>query len=228
MNWLQLAQAVFRETGLSSITGPTTYASATGDTLRIFEWVQQSAEAIYQARSDWRFRRKTATLASTTLSTLTDADFALTDFGQWKRPTQTYRPTCYRVAAGTGEETLLYPLVYDIFRARFLVGQQTAGIPQYFTISPAEEILLGPAPSEAVRLSFDYTAEYTPMTVETQTPALPANRHMAIVWRALMEYAGYDAASEAYQRAQANYTREWSALCREQLDAPAFRARALS
>jgi len=35
---------------------------------------------------------------------------------------------------------------------------------------------------------------------------MPERFHMAIVWRALMLYGGYEAASESYQRGQNEFT----------------------
>jgi hypothetical protein len=45
------------------------------------------------------------------------------------------------------------------------------------------------------------------MAADTDTPAMPSEHHMLIVWRALMLYAGFDEAGGLFQHANANYKR---------------------
>jgi hypothetical protein len=52
------------------------------------------------------------------------------------------------------------------------------------------------------------------MTVDTDTPMIPTRFHNLIVWRALAEYGGFDAASEVFTRADRNYAMGMSACCR--------------
>jgi hypothetical protein len=92
MNYLQIAQAVKRESGLSG-GGPSSIASALGDDARIFQWVNWAARDITLAREDWRWRRGAATLASTSNQTNTATDFGLTDFASWKDSAGLYKPS---------------------------------------------------------------------------------------------------------------------------------------
>lgn len=228
MNFLQLAQAVKRESGLSG-GGPSAYASATGDDLRIFNWVNWAARDIALAREDWRWRRGSATAASTTTQANTAATaFGLTDFASWKGENYVYKPSAYRISDGASTERKLVWMTYDQFRMTFMVGDQTPGVSTYWSISPSEEFLLGPAPDSAHFIRADYVKDYTDLAADGDVPAMPARFHMLIVWRALLEYGGYDAASEVYQRAQQNYQLMWTSLVQNQLDTPTVAARSLA
>lgn len=227
MNYLQIAQAVKRESGLpGAITGVST---TVGEDVRIFNWVNWAARDISLAREDWRWRRGMATAASTTLQTNTAAaSFGLTDFASWKGANSTYKPTAYRLSDGAAMEQALQWMTYDQFRMTFLVGAQTPGAAQYWSISPSEEFLLGPAPDSAHFIRADYVKDYTDLVADTDVPAMPARFHMMIVWRALLEYGGFDAASEVYQRAEQNYKLMWTSLVQNQLEAPSVMARSLA
>ena len=65
-------------------------------------------------------------------------------------------------------------------------------------------------------------------TADTDTPAMPTRFHSLIVWRALTEYGGYDAASEVFQRADRNYTMAMPALLQSQLPQRWIAARGLA
>lgn len=225
MNFVQLAREVKRETGLSG-GGPASVATAAGDDLRIFNWVNWAARDITLQREDWGWRRGSATVASTLLQANTAAAFGVTDLATWKRENPTYKPSVRRLSE-PGEGPLRW-LDYDSFRALFIVGTHTPGQPQYWSTSPAGDFLIGPTPDSACFLRADYIKDYTSLTADTDIPAIPARFHSLIVWRALMEYGGFDAAQEVYMRAEKNYDMAWPQLSQSELATPRFRARGLS
>ena len=226
MNFLQLAQAVKRESGLTgSVTG---FVNAIAEDLRIFSWVNWAARDITLSREDWRWRRASAILASTTDQTNTSAAFGLTDFASWKPSNNVYRPSAYRVADTAASEHPLQWLDYDTFMQRFGIGTQTPGVSTYWTVSPSDAFMLGPAPDTEHYVRADYVRDYTEMTVDADTPLIPARFHMIIVWAALMEYGGFDAASEVYQRAEKNRASVWAQLIQSQTEPMSFTARSLA
>ncbi len=174
------------------------------------------------------WRRGAATLASTANSANSATAFGLTDFASWKVAAGVYKPSAYRVADGLGSEHELLWLSYDQYRKQFGLGVQTPGSAQYWSISPSEEFLLGPAPDSAHFVRADYIKDYQDLANDTDTPLLPTRFHMAIVWRALMEYGGFDAAGEVYQRAEKNYTLTWTNMVQSQLEMPTMMARSLA
>ena len=191
-------------------------------------WVNWAARDITLSREDWRWRRGMATLASTVTQVNAPAAFGLTDFASWKAGNATYKPSAYRVSDGASMEQPLAFVDYDTFRQRYLVGVQTPSAVQGWSVSPSEEFLLGPAPDSAHFVRADYIKDYTDMVADADVPAMPLRFHMLIVWRALMEYGGFDAASEVYQRAERNYNLAWPQLTQSQLEAPSFMARSLA
>lgn len=227
MNYLQLAQAVKQESGMAG-SGPTDVATTVQSERRIFSWVDWAARDIALQREDWRWRRGSATLASTTSMANAPAAFGLTDFASWKGANSKYWPTAYRISDGAATESKLTWLEYDEFRIKFMTGAQAPGLAQYWSVSPSEEFLIGPTPDSAHFIRADYVKDYAPLTQNTDTPPMPARFHMLIVWRALKEYGGYDAASEVYQRASENYQAMWPGLVQSQLEAPGFIARSLA
>lgn len=227
MNYLQLAQAVKRESGLSGAIA--TVASTTTEDVRIANWVNWAARDIHLAREDWRWRRGSATANSTsTQANTASSAFGLTDFASWKRENGVYQPSAYRISDGSGTERRLFWMPYDQFRMQFTVGTQTAGVATYWSISPSEEFLLGPAPDGPHFVRADYVKDYTDLSADGDTPTMPSRFHMMIVWRALVEYGGFDAAGEVYQRADQNYRLMWTALVQSQLEAPSFAHRSLA
>ena len=227
MNLLQLTQAVKRESGMAG-GGPLSVSTTVLQEQRLFAWVNWAARDITLAREDWRFRRANATLASTTDQANTAADFGLTDFASWKPATRFYKPSTYRVSDGLSMERELVWMDYDQFRKTYTIGTQTPGMATNWTISPSEEFLLGPAPDSAHFIRADYVRDYTDLVLDTDTPIIPARFHMLIVWRALREYGGFDAASEVFQRADQNYNSMWPQLLQSQTEAPTIASLSLA
>lgn len=226
MNFLQLTQAVRREAGAAGTI--TTLVGPNAETTRYLNWVNWAARDITLAREDWKWRRGAATVASTTAQTLTATDFGLTDFASWKRASRFYKPSAYRVTDGANSEHELQWMEYDQYRKSFLIGAPATASVQCWSISPSDEFLLGPEPDAAHFVRADYVKDYTDLSVDADIPLLPTRFHMLIVWRALMEYGGYDAAGEVFQRSEKNYTTLWTSLVQSQLEAPSFMHRSLA
>lgn len=230
MNYLQLAQMVKRESGLSG-GAPASISTAAGDDLRIFGWVNQAWQDIFLAHESWRFRRGEALGETTTasmLATATAPGFALTDFASWQQSAGDYKPTAWRTADGQVTERDLYWLDYETFRRRFVVGVHSPGPVRYWSIGPAEELLLGPTPDAAHMVRASYAKDFVALALDTDEPTLPPRFHDLIAWRALREYGGYDAASEVFQRADQNFNSGMSALAQSQLQMPSFGAKPLA
>ena len=228
MNFLALAQAVKRESGLGMESSIVSYTTATGDDRRMFQWVNWAARDITLSRENWRWRHGAATLASTLTQANAASLFGLTDFASWKAASKEYKPSAYRISDGASTEKPLAWLEYEQFRQMFTVGSQTTGSAQYWSISPSEEFLIGPAPDSAHFIRADYVKDFTDLAADADIPSIPTRFHMLIVWRALMEYGGFDAAGEVYQRAERNYATDWADLARSQLIMPTFAARSLA
>jgi len=230
VNFIQLAQAVKRESGLSG-GGPVAYATATGDDARIFQWVNWAHRDICLMHESWLFRRGTA-LAETSTQTLphdlASPGFGLPDFAQWKSENNEYRPSAWRVADGQASEQELKFLTWDEFRKLFVLGTHTSGGLQYWSVDPAGLMYVGPTPDAAHKVRADYIKDVVDMAADADVPVLPTRFHNLIVWRALAEYGGFDAAGEVFQRADKNYNMGLSALLQSQLPKRWISARPLA
>lgn len=230
MNFLQLAQAVKRESGLSG-GGPASVVTATGDDARIFQWVNWAWRDIALMHDSWLFRRGSALGETTTMAVphdLAAPGFALTDFGSWKAQSSDYRVSAYRTADGAQAERPLSFLDWDVFRARFVVGAHAPGALAFWSTDPSGQLMVAPTPDAPHMVRADYIRDAVAMTADVDAPSMPSRFHDLIVWRALAEYGGFDAASEVFQRANANYISGLSALHQAQLPRRTFAARPLA
>lgn len=230
MNLLQLAQAVKRESGLSG-GGPASVVTATGDDARIFQWVNWAHRDICLMHESWLFRRGSGlaeTAAMTLPHDLASPGFGLSDFADWKPANGEYKPSAWRVTDGQQNEQALTFLTWDEFRKMFVLGVHTAGPVQYWSIDPSGLLHVGPTPDAAHKVRADYIKDVVDMTVDTDTPMIPTRFHNLIVWRALAEYGGFDAASEVFTRADRNYAMGMSALLQAQLPMRFISARPLA
>jgi hypothetical protein len=230
VNYLQLAQSVKRESGLSG-GGPISVVTATGDDARIFQWVNWAHRDICLMHESWLFRRGSALGQTSSMAMPHDLiapGFALSDFADWKPENNEYKPSAWRVSDGQQAEKTLSYLMWDEFRARYVMGSHDAGAVTHWTTDPSGQLMVGPTPDSAHMVRADYIKDVVDMTADTDTPMIPARFHNLIVWRALVEYGGFDAAAEVYQRADRNYATGLSALLQAQLPMRWIAARPLA
>lgn len=204
MTFLELCQRVRQEAGISG-TGPAAVTGQTGESKRIVDWVQSAWQDIQMMRPNWRWMR-----ASFSFNTVSD-DYDYTSaqagiasrFSSWDE--ESFK--IYLTSLGTSDQVELERWPYEDFRRIFLTGPQTANRPACFTIGHDLSILLGPKPNGIYTVSGEYRKSIQTFSANTDVPEMPADYHMAIVYRALMMYARYDAAGEIYADAYTNLKR---------------------
>lgn len=111
--------------------------------------------------------------------------------------------------AGLKSEIFMPYIEYDFWRDGYEFGalRQTQTRPTVITITPNKSIGLGPFPISGYTVLGDYYRVPTEMSVNTDTPTLPTQYHMAIVYRAMMSYGAFEAASEVYQRGEMEFNK---------------------
>jgi hypothetical protein len=218
--FLELCQATASETGVS-LTGPADTTTQTGRLGQIVNWVQRSWLDIQTKYNDWSFMRFGFTLSTTA----DDGEYAYTDatdsgtgiaiaaFRDWCRDTPM---KIYLTSAGVGTETDLEFMEYADWYNRYNFGTQTSGYPAHWTRSPSGTLLLGQKPNGIYTVSGDFMRAATVLSGDSDTPELPAEYHMAIVYRAMMKYGRYNAAPEVFTDGQAEYTRMMREMSRTQ------------
>lgn len=224
MNFLQLCQRVASECGVS-ITGPSAVANQTGRLGQIVTWTAQSDLDIQTMHDDWKFMRGSFTVNTTASDgkyvfgdcTDTASGSAITKFRIW---CQDVPMRIYRTADGVGSETDLAFLSYEDWYSRYNIGSQTDGYPFFWSIDKDNGLLLAAKPDGIYTVSGDYMKAATTLAADADTPAFPADYHMAVVYRAMMKYGRYVGAQEIYNDGELEYRRVLNEMRRTQRPQP--------
>lgn len=213
MNFLALAQRMAMECAVSGTL--TTCQNQSGEFLRLVTWVNQAWLDLQLKRNDWGFMRSSNVLgkgasfitvagqASYPLGTgLGTCGVAASGFGQWDE--ETFRS--YLTSVGTNNEVVLDQINFDAWRDGYMIGSlrtvQTR--PVVVSIGPDQSVNLGPPPNALYTITADYFVAPTQMAADADLPAgLPAQFHPLIVYNAMLDYGGYEAAPEVLNRAEA-------------------------
>lgn len=213
MDKLALCNRLIVEAGISA-SAMTATANQTGELGRVVGWIQSAWMDIQNAQPNWRWMRKSATIALVAgQSGGYDAPDA--DVATWCLDTARN----YITASGNITEIFMDFVEYDDFRDSYLYGalRTAQSRPMVFTIEPANTLAFGPVPASGYTATNDYFKRASELDADTDEPDMPARFHMAIVWRALMLYGGFEAASESYARGQNEFSVLMSMLEIDQL-----------
>lgn len=217
MNYLTLSQRLIQECGVSGVLSTT--ANATGEFLRITSWINSAWNDLQTKHSDWWWMRSSVlTGGGVSFAPAAGVNYiplgtgagtvgvAADDFGQWA--IDSFR--CNTTTVGFLDETYLDPIEYDMWRNGYMYGalRTVQTRPVAVAIGPGKQICLGPSTNGNYTITGDYYRAPLQMASDTDVPTgLPLQFHMAIVYNAMMMYAGYEAASEVFQRGEAGYKR---------------------
>ena len=216
MNFLELVNRTRVECG---VTGPAlaTVQNLTGEAARIANWVTSAWVDIQTSKEDWLFMRATVTFNSVThqqFYTPTEAGIGST-FANWKR--DSFR--CSSVGQNYADEQLMNYMEYTTFRNLYMYGNMrtTYARPVVVTIDGGKDLGFGSIPDQAYVIDGEYYVKPIELSADADTPALPSNFHMLVVYRAMYYYAGYESAPEVYQRAEFEFQRLMQRLNIDQL-----------
>lgn len=216
MNFLQLVNRVRVECGVS---GPAlvTAQNLTGEAARIASWVNASWVDIQTTKEDWQFMLQDFQFnltAQQTFYTPTQAGVGTT-FANWKY--DSFR--CSSPGQNFADEQLINYMPFPIFRNLYQYGNMrtTYARPVVVTIDPQKRLGFGAVPDQAYVIGGQYFTQPTELVDDTDTPIIPDRFHMMIVYRAMMHYAGFEAASEVYQRGEFEFGRLFKRLEVDQL-----------
>jgi len=215
MNLLQLVNQARVECGVS---GPalTTVTGQTGESARMVSWVVQAWVDIQTSKEDWLFMRESFDFLTTAdVWEYSATDVGLTDFGNWKRDSFRCASdlTLYR------DEQLLNYMEWTTFRNlyRYANMRNTKARPVVVSIMPNKDLAFGSTPDGVYVIDGEYYTQPVTLAADADTPLLPSRYHMAIVYRTMMYYAGYEAAPEVLSRGDFEYRRLYSRMEIDQL-----------
>jgi len=219
MTFLEICQMLAQ---LSSIPGggPVSVTSQTGELKRVVDWAKKAWVDVEIRHPRWDFLRKDLqfnTVAGQQGYTLTQQ--AATDLRHVDKDSL----RCYKTAVGVSDEQYLVFWDYNTFRDVYMFASQSQQRPMVFTQDPANRsMLFGSIPEDIYTVRGKYWRRAVEPTTDAESPAFPAEYHMVIVYRALLKYAGYEAAGDAKQTALEEYGPLMRALERDQLPEMAF------
>jgi len=216
MNFLELVNRTRVECGVSGAT-LTSLSGLTGEAARIKDWVNEAWMDIQRTKEDWFFMRQPLQFNTVAQQRFyTAADAGLTSFANWKR--DSFRAST--VGSNYGDEQLLNYMDFLVYRNLYWYAnmRNTYQRPVVVTIDPQKKLGFGAAPDQAYVIVGEYYTQPELMVDDTDTPGLLPNWfHMMIVYRAMVYYAGYEAAPEVFQRGQSEFNRLMDRLNIDQL-----------
>lgn len=229
--YLQLVQRLHQDVGASG-TAPT---SVTGNTAgseaqRLCDWIADAWFSIQAFHQNWKFLRLSTSFTTVNgQATYTQAQAGVTagTLGQWIK--KSFR--VYHTATGFSSEIELDWWDYEDWRDTYQLGvmRTTYSRPLVVTEVPATKgLALGPVPLVGYTVVGDYYRAPIRLAADSDTPGLPENHDsIGIIYKAMLDYGGFEAAGEVYQRAYAGYKEFLSKLEKDQLP-PIYFGKALA
>lgn len=222
MDFLALVNRARVECGVSGASTPlTTLSGVTGESLRMKQWVNSAWVDIQDAHEDWQWMRyplQFNTVTQQQAYTTTEAGVAAT-FGNWKR--DSFRASS--VGQSYRDEQLMNFMEYTTFRNLYIYGNMrtTYARPVVVSIQPNDKSLVfGSTPDQPYVITGEYYKTASELSADTDEPVIPSRFHMIIVYRAMMYYAGYEAAPEVYSRGEIEFKRLMNRLEIDQITTP--------
>ena len=217
MNYLTLVQRLKRESARSGSV-PASLIGLAGDDLLLATWIADAWLEVQRKRINWDWMRKSVSgplVIGQQGYTLAQLDVAAPALARWQAAGYDYWPAIYRAGVPAVPYRLIY-LGYEQFRDEYIVRPDIQSQPTFWTIAPDKRILLSPRPDAVYTLKADYWAAPTALALDTDEPDMPEQHHLLLVWRALQELAGFDAAPEVDARANRNLRMAWADLHADQ------------
>lgn len=205
MNYLSLVNEARSE---CRITGNplTSFTGISAEDSRFLSWINKAWMDIQERRSDWDFLRSTFSFATVSQQqAYTPAQAGVIDLGNWKRDSL----RIYQTNIGFNNEIYLpFSDFYGDFRDLYQFGAMRTVYqrPVVYSIDPAKNLLLGPAPNvTGYTVLGDYFKVASELSLVADIPSLPTQFHRAIVYRAMMFYGVSEAATEVYDEGKSEF-----------------------
>lgn len=180
MNFLQLCQRTRSEAGVSRNTdlSPATVVGQSGRLKTIVDWVAEACKVI-EREHNWSFRWEEVSLTIPAASNKTTG--------------QAIPAKCYEhEAAHIGSSFLTY-VPWEDFRLMFptIEAGQAGQKPSVWTVDPTMQIRVNITVAADTDITFERYKNPTALALDADTPLVPEEFHMIVVWKAV-EYYGQD------------------------------------
>ena len=204
MNFLQLAQKLASESGTLQDGVITTVTGQTGRKGKVCRWIADAWRAIQNAHQEWRWMESEFELALSASTrryaygTATDTldSGAIDRFQRWifnSDPESDSGITLYDSSTGLSDEGVLLFREWDHFYKSFMRGEQTEGKPNYFTVTPQNELAFHSIPDGNDYVAIGrYQKSAQTLSADADEPECPAQYHDVIVDVAMMLLETFD------------------------------------
>jgi hypothetical protein len=229
--FLQLCQAVARDSGTATGNQPTTVTGQVGRLGKIVAFTNEAWQRIQLKHDQWQWMRRQfagSLIAGTDAYTpvaLSLNDVAAWVFGNNRAPIVLHDP-----AMGRADDRAALYMDWDEFLNRFDMGPVAPQRPIAYSIRPADNALVfGPTPDKAYAVRGHYHKSPQVLVAATDVPECPPRYHDIIKWRALVMLAEHDeAVAAALPLARQNFNELMTDLERTQLPPIGFGVRPLA
>jgi hypothetical protein len=216
VNYLQICQDAVREAGIPG-GGPSDVQNQTNILNDFVVWTRDAWVEI-QSEKDWDFRRgnKTVVLVAGTQ----DYDIYGTAVGNlaWTDLAAIDPNSKIIVTRPDGAKYYLNLMQWDDYRARYGLATNVQNAPPIdCTITPDQKLRFMPPPDDAYSIDFPYWKTPTVLTAKTDTPAILANFHKVITWRAVKKFAAKKEAWALHGKADTQESTVYHELMRKYL-----------
>lgn len=213
--FLELCQRTRELAGISG-NGPISTLNQTGENLRVVNWTRQAWVDIQNRNATWAFLRKEFSFQTVPgQQVYTPAQAGMADVRELSE-TDTVR--CFLTSVGVGDEQYMVPWGWPVFKDTYMYGLQVPARPVVFSVRPEDKaIALGAIPDQVYTVKGVYYARAAKLVAPSDVPTIPEQYDEIIPYRAIMKYAGYEAAPEVKAEARENYSQLMAALVHDQL-----------
>jgi len=214
MTFLELCQRTAREGGVEGTVS--SVANQVGMNRKIVDWVRDAWTEL-QTMRDWSFMRgeMNATLEGerqgyyiTALPAGAPPDargLGVEDFEEFAMS---------RLFASDADGNYAIRLIeYGAFREQTLGQVVQDQRPASATVGPGYTLVFNARPILSTTLQADYRKRATVLLADTDTPAMNADWHMAIVYKALRDYAEHEESPEIQRRARRKFAGVFNEMC---------------
>lgn len=195
MNFLQLSQRLAVEAGVPNANGtrPSAVAGQVGELGRVVGWIGDAWNNTQQ-KQNWSWMWENPTLNLGALASTIAGSIA---------PQRYDHETMWLDDGSTsGRQLDYYP--WDEFRLEFRTLNGDDNLTAW-TIRPDLTIAFNALASTPKTMTVERYVNPVVLAADADTPAMPADLHMLIVWRALIKYANFDEAGVQRRTAVEEY-----------------------
>lgn len=200
MDYLELVRRLQSEAG---VAGPAiaSVLNQTGMSAKLVDWVQESWVEIQNMRPDWEFLRNEWGVNLT----INKQDYnVIDDLGLLT--VKRFDPNDWRIEEFTTDRSRMTQLDYRRWREKYGPGVMSSGRPSELTFITNTNLRFNAIPDKVYRVTAGGWMTAEELTDNADIPTMPADFHMAIVWKALEHYGFHESAAELITKAQ----RQWS------------------